>query len=141
LENFEELPKRHFPLVFHSIIGRDQRENSSPSFFNIDEVTQVKKYCAALVGNRKLRVCECFCAVTVRLLRWRRLTQTVTACKDIMIIAPYHAQVMKLREILNRDPKLRDIEVGSVEEFQGQVTTAFFLRDDIETHLLCRRDG
>lgn len=38
-----------------------------------------------------------------------------------MIIAPYHAQVMKIRDILGRDTKTKDIEVGSVEEFQGQV--------------------
>ena len=53
LENWDELPKKRFPLIFHSIIGKDQREGSSPSFFNIEEATQVKKYCLLLIDNRK----------------------------------------------------------------------------------------
>ena len=39
--------------------------------------------------------------------------------KDIGIIAPYHAQCLKLRKAL-RDVA-NDVKVGSVEEFQGQV--------------------
>jgi hypothetical protein len=38
------LPNRRFPILFHGIVGKDDREASSPSFFNIDEVTQVKDY-------------------------------------------------------------------------------------------------
>lgn len=53
LQNYEELPKRLFPVIFHGIIGKDEREASSPSFFNIDEVSQVKKYCLSLVENRR----------------------------------------------------------------------------------------
>jgi helicase MOV-10 len=33
-----------FPVIFHAITGKDLREASSPSFFNIDEVTQVKSF-------------------------------------------------------------------------------------------------
>ncbi|KII91314.1 hypothetical protein PLICRDRAFT_104992 [Plicaturopsis crispa FD-325 SS-3] len=85
-----------FPVVFHGIVGRDSREASSPSFFNIDEVTQVKKYCLDLFSDRKLRIRP----------------------EDIGIITPYHAQCHK---ILNALPSsLRDVKVGSVEEFQGQ---------------------
>jgi helicase MOV-10 len=39
---------------------------------------------------------------------------------DIAVITPYHAQRMKILNLLFRDPKLKDIKVGSVEEFQGQ---------------------
>ena len=39
--------------------------------------------------------------------------------KDIGIIAPYHAQCLKLRKALRG--VANDIKVGSVEEFQGQV--------------------
>ena len=39
--------------------------------------------------------------------------------KDIGIIAPYHAQCLKLRKAL-RDVA-GDVKIGSVEEFQGQV--------------------
>ena len=41
------------------------------------------------------------------------------ADKDIGIIAPYHAQCLKLRKALRDVAK--DVKVGSVEEFQGQV--------------------
>lgn len=54
-ENSDELPKKKFPIVFHGIVGRDQQEASSPSFFNIDEATLVKKYCKSLVEDRKFR--------------------------------------------------------------------------------------
>ena len=41
------------------------------------------------------------------------------ADKDIGIIAPYHAQCLKLRKALKDVAK--DVKIGSVEEFQGQV--------------------
>jgi helicase MOV-10 len=41
------------------------------------------------------------------------------ADEDIGIIAPYHAQCLKLRKALKDIAK--DVKVGSVEEFQGQV--------------------
>jgi hypothetical protein len=56
LETVEELPKPKFPLAFHGIIGRDQREQSSPSFFNAEEASLVKKYVHALTQNRKYRI-------------------------------------------------------------------------------------
>jgi helicase MOV-10 len=36
------LANKDFPIVFYAISGKDEREASSPSFFNIDEVTQVR---------------------------------------------------------------------------------------------------
>ncbi|KAF8804655.1 RNA helicase [Phlegmacium glaucopus] len=90
------LPSKKFPIVFHAVSGKDDREASSPSFFNIDEVLQVKSYVQKLKEDRKFR----------------------TTDKDIGIIAPYHAQCLKLRNSLR---SVADgIKVGSVEEFQGQ---------------------
>jgi helicase MOV-10 len=40
----ECLPKKGFPIIFHSITGKDMREASSPSFFNVDEASLVKNY-------------------------------------------------------------------------------------------------
>ena len=54
--NFDGLPKRNFPLIFHGIVGKDEREERSPSFFNVDEVTLVKKYCVSLIGDKKNRL-------------------------------------------------------------------------------------
>ncbi len=41
------------------------------------------------------------------------------AVDDIGVIAPYHAQVRRLRKSLEKVAP--GIQVGSVEEFQGQV--------------------
>jgi helicase MOV-10 len=60
LEMIDELPKKGFPMIFHGIVGKDQREASSPSFFNVDEAVLVKKYCKDLLDNRKRRLCGFF---------------------------------------------------------------------------------
>ncbi|KAJ8087535.1 hypothetical protein PM082_006366 [Marasmius tenuissimus] len=98
LENASELPKKGFPVIFHGVIGKDMREAESPSYFNIDEANLVKKCAASLVGDRKNKLKP----------------------EHIAVITPYHAQRVKILNLLHRDPKLRDIKVGSVEEFQGQ---------------------
>ncbi|KAG8896554.1 hypothetical protein FRB99_008838 [Tulasnella sp. 403] len=90
------LPSSTFPIIFHSIKGKDQREASSPSFFNIDEASAVRKYVADLKGDTRLRLTD----------------------KDIGIISPYHAQCQKIRTLLRVQHP--GIKVGSVEEFQGQ---------------------
>ena len=38
------LPAKQFPIVSHAVSGKDDREGSSPSFFNVDEVLQAKSY-------------------------------------------------------------------------------------------------
>ncbi|KAF8895854.1 RNA helicase [Gymnopilus junonius] len=94
--NFPLLPSKKFPIIFHSVSGKDDREASSPSFFNIDEVLQIKSYVEQLKADRRFR----------------------TTDADIGVIAPYHAQVQKLKKTLR--PIAEDVKVGSVEEFQGQ---------------------
>ncbi|KAG8954836.1 hypothetical protein FRC04_010318 [Tulasnella sp. 424] len=94
------LAKRNFPVVFHGIAGLDDREEGSPSFFNIDEISLICKYVEELRADRV-----------------RRLTD-----KDIGVISPYNAQGKKLRKRLPET-----IDVGSVEQFQGQERTVILI--------------
>lgn len=105
------LVRAGFPLVFHALQGKDMREASSPSFFNADEASQVKRYIQELKGDQKLRLKD----------------------ENIGVIAPYHAQVQKIRKLLQSFAS--GVKVGSVEEFQGQVCS-FYL--SIITLLLIR---
>ncbi|KAJ8688671.1 hypothetical protein PTI98_013429 [Pleurotus ostreatus] len=90
------LPSPTFPIIFHSMSGKDDREASSPSFFNIHEAVQVQAYVEALRSNKRIRIND----------------------DDIGVIAPYHAQVLRIRRTLQA--KADGVKVGSVEEFQGQ---------------------
>ncbi|KAJ7096057.1 RNA helicase [Mycena epipterygia] len=94
--NWPLLPTKSFPIIFHAISGKDDREASSPSFFNIDEVSQVKTYIRSLRDDRRFRITD----------------------NDIGVIAPYHAQCLKIRNVLKAVAD--GVKVGSVEEFQGQ---------------------
>ncbi|KAG1783159.1 P-loop containing nucleoside triphosphate hydrolase protein [Suillus placidus] len=95
-EGWSKLPSKKFPIIFHSISGKDDCEASSPSFFNIDEVTQVRKYIQLLRDDRQIRV----------------------AHNEIGMIAPYHAQCVKIHKMLS--DMADEVKVSSVEEFQGQ---------------------
>ncbi|NWR31582.1 SDE3 helicase, partial [Tachuris rubrigastra] len=107
--NWEELPKKGFPIIFHGVCGEDQREEKSPSFFNTSEIEVLVDYLKKLLQSQGKKGCP-----------------TVSP-KEIGIISPYRKQVEKIRKaITSLDPvlkKLADItqlKVGSVEEFQGQ---------------------
>ncbi|KAI0747145.1 P-loop containing nucleoside triphosphate hydrolase protein [Daedaleopsis nitida] len=92
-----QLPSPRFPLVFHAISGKNEREASSPSYFNVDEAIQVKAYIVDLLRDRRFPIQP----------------------RSIGVITPYHAQVRKIRGLL-RKSNLAEVKVGSVEEFQGQ---------------------
>ncbi|KAK2851431.1 hypothetical protein Q5P01_007707 [Channa striata] len=105
---WEYLPKKGFPVIFHGVTGLDEREASSPSFFNVAEVEILMEYVKKLLqtqGKKGLATIE---------------------PKDIGIIAPYRKQVQKIRKALEKVGKdlkngsMDDLKVGSVEEFQGQ---------------------
>ncbi|KAH8102228.1 P-loop containing nucleoside triphosphate hydrolase protein [Cristinia sonorae] len=94
--NWQHLKNRKFPILFHAVAGEDQREASSPSFFNILELSLVKKYVELLKADRQVRITD----------------------NDIGIIAPYNAQNQRIRKTLKAVAD--EVKVGSVEEFQGQ---------------------
>jgi len=98
---WSELPTKGFPIIFHGIEGEDAREGSSPSFFNPHEAVEVVKYVRALLDHKSLGVTP----------------------DEIGVISPYRKQVSKIRQLLKKDrarPRIEELKVGSVEEFQGQ---------------------
>lgn len=105
---WEHLPKKDFPLIFHGVTGVDEREASSPSFFNVAEVEVLMEYVKKLLQTHG-----------------KKGLATISP-RDIGIIAPYRKQVQKIRKALEKvgkDFKFKDmnaLKVGSVEEFQGQ---------------------
>ncbi|XP_066499872.1 putative helicase mov-10-B.2 [Hoplias malabaricus] len=107
--NWEELPKRGFPMIFHGVPGKDEQESNSPSFFNTSEIIVVVNYLKKL------------------LLTQSKKGIAKVSPKDIGIITPYRKQVEKLRKAIIRCDKelcnyrnITELKVGSVEEFQGQ---------------------
>ncbi|KAH9849037.1 P-loop containing nucleoside triphosphate hydrolase protein [Lenzites betulinus] len=91
------LVNRRWPVVFHHISGENEREATSPSYYNRDEATEVIEYIVALLKDRGHPV----------------------RAAEIGVITPYYAQVRKLRLLLRRR-SIEGVKVGSVEEFQGQ---------------------
>lgn len=68
---WEGLPRKGFPVIFHAVIGQDEREERSPSFFNAAEVSMVIYYIELLLQKKGYRLQP----------------------KDIGIISPYRKQV------------------------------------------------
>uniref|UniRef100_A0A8C7FGJ8 RNA helicase n=1 Tax=Oncorhynchus kisutch TaxID=8019 RepID=A0A8C7FGJ8_ONCKI len=105
---WEYLPQKNFPVVFHGVAGRDEREATSPSFFNVAEIEVLMDYLKKLLQGQG-----------------KRGLATISP-KDIGIIAPYRKQVEKIRKALKmlkkdfKSTSIKDLKVGSVEEFQGQ---------------------
>jgi helicase MOV-10 len=66
--NSPHIVSKNFPIVFHSVSGKDDQEASSPSFFNIDEVTLVKQLVQKLRSDRKLHISQSSFAELVTLL-------------------------------------------------------------------------
>ncbi|XP_044207551.1 putative helicase mov-10-B.1 isoform X3 [Thunnus albacares] len=105
---WEYLPKKDFPVIFHGVTGIDEREASSPSFFNRAEVEVLMDYVKKLLETQA-----------------KKGLATINP-RDIGIIAPYRKQVQKIRKALEKVGKelkrtdMDDLKVGSVEEFQGQ---------------------
>jgi helicase MOV-10 len=110
------LPKRGFPVVFHGLKGSERRTRYSPSYFNILEASVVRDYCQKLTQDREHKICESLIVFDIT----ADLSTPVVDEHDIGVIAPYKAQVRTIRELLKL-AGLKDVSVGSVEQFQGQV--------------------
>ncbi|XP_020590457.1 probable RNA helicase SDE3 isoform X2 [Phalaenopsis equestris] len=89
------LPNKTFPVLFVGIQGCDEREGCNPSWFNRIEASKAVDIIKKLLRNPDLSE------------------------GDIGVITPYRQQVLKLQNALE-SLEIRDIKVGSVEQFQGQ---------------------
>lgn len=89
------LPTKNFPVMFHHVCGKDEREHNSPSWFNPLEVTAVAGVLEQLLQSGRVQA------------------------NEIGIIAPYRKQVVKLRTALARIPRAQGVMVGTTETFQG----------------------
>jgi len=85
----------HFPLLFVGVNGQHEHERESPSYYNKDEINEVVRVCKSLIMSRKV------------------------PAKDIGVIAAYRQQVLRLRLALRLE-QMSNVNVGSVEDFQGQ---------------------
>ncbi|CAE6460524.1 unnamed protein product [Rhizoctonia solani] len=94
LLSWNRLASPGFPIIFEAVRGEDMREEKSPSYFNPHEVSLVKEYVQGLIPF-------------------------IASPRNIGIVTPYKAQVRKLRKLL-KDNEIEDIDIGSVEQFQGQ---------------------
>ncbi|XP_063049770.1 putative helicase mov-10-B.1 [Engraulis encrasicolus] len=108
--NWPHLPKKGFPVIFHGVVGKDEREENSPSFFNRSEVEVVLGYLRKLLLETQ----------------GKKGVARISP-KDIGIIAPYRKQVEKLRQAIGKHDaelkkmmNIKNLKVASVEEFQGQ---------------------
>ena len=58
LQAWEGWPNPDFPIIFHSVKGRDEREGASPSFFNVAEISMVRHYVDSLKKSKRVRVLD-----------------------------------------------------------------------------------
>ncbi|KTG05454.1 hypothetical protein cypCar_00026264 [Cyprinus carpio] len=84
---WEHLPKKGFPVMFHGVMGKDDREANSPSFFNVTEIEVIVSYLNKLMQTQGKKGLPKLSA------------------NDIGIITPYRKQarlfVEKIRKALN----------------------------------------
>lgn len=107
MDNWQKLPRRGCPLIFHSVLGRDLRESTCPSYFNPEEIKVVVDYVVSLLEGKS--------GLGVQIKG-----------KDIGVVSPYRKQVLKIRSVLEKRG-IEGVTVGSTEEFQGQERLAMII--------------
>ena len=95
---WEKLPNKNFPIIFHGVNGKNERELQSPSWFNAHEISEVAKHIKDLLSEEKKY----------------KIKQ-----EDIGVVTPYRKNAEKMKIAFKKN-KWEKIKVGSVEEFQGQ---------------------
>ncbi|KAF8324034.1 P-loop containing nucleoside triphosphate hydrolase protein [Clavulina sp. PMI_390] len=103
LETWDELHGRKFPIIFHAVHGEDEREASSPSYFNRHELSLVNVYLEKLLQLENM------------------------SPGDLGVISPYNAQNRKLRQLPIVKEHAGLLKVGTVEGFQAQERPAIII--------------
>ena len=101
LQRWPAFPTPAFPLLIHHMVGKEEREGESPSWYNALEAQTVVEYVAQLLAYKAGAV----------------------SMEEVGVITPYRKQVQKVRQLLRHrfpDRDVSQLKVGSVEEFQGQ---------------------
>ncbi|KAG8235104.1 hypothetical protein J437_LFUL015531 [Ladona fulva] len=98
--NWEFLPKKGVPIIFHGVEGKEERDHHSPSYFNTSEIHQVVRYLKEILDSK---------------FSGAKIPES-----EIGIISPYRRQVQKIRASISKNRIGKDVSVASVEEFQGQ---------------------
>lgn len=47
--DYERLPEKGTPLIFHGVYGTERREANNPSFFNPEEISVIEDYVVHLL--------------------------------------------------------------------------------------------
>lgn len=89
---------QNFPLLVYDVFdGQERSKLDTPSFYNVEECYATVKIIQSLLASPNVNV----------------------NAGQIVVITCFRAQVLKMREIL-RESHLATINVGVVEDFQGQ---------------------
>lgn len=99
LLGFEDVAHSAYPCAFYGIVGVDERDGDSPSFLNWREALEVVRLVKHVLSSK---------AIGAR-----------TGVFKIGVVTPFYQQVRLIRRLL-RENDLRDIRVGSIEDYQGQ---------------------
>lgn len=99
-EGYFKLPNKTFPLLFHGVQGIEEREGNSPSYFNCEEMQVLLNYMDDLIGAN--------------------LNGHIVKQSDVGVISPYRKQVQKCKQLFTTKRNWPDVDVASVEQFQGQ---------------------
>ena len=104
-KDYELLHDSNFPLlVYDASTGIEMSKLDTPSFYNLEECETIVKLIKSLTNSDNINIIT----------------------KQIAVITCFRAQVLKLRETLRKND-LSSINVGVVEDFQGQEMSVVFI--------------
>lgn len=97
--NWNLLPNKQFPIIFHGVNGASRKGEKSPSLYNEEEIKHVFNYVKNILKNG---------------INGQRIPH-----EEIGIVSPYRLQCKKISDKL-MSANWKNIEIGSAEQFQGK---------------------